>query len=77
MNDDALAAQEVRGRAARLSEVVPGAPLNCPACRRRVDTAFSAIYTGTPEDKKLVGWQCRHCNVEHFLSADDTTSRDE
>ncbi len=64
----------VKSRAARFDEVFLGEPKRCPSCRRLVGTAWSAIYTGTPADKKLVGWLCRRCNVEHFLSADDATS---
>lgn len=56
----------IKGRGARLDEVVPDAPTHCPSCQHRVGTAFSAIYTGTPEDKTLVGWMCRRCGVEHM-----------
>ena len=36
-------------------------------CHKRVGVAFSAIYTGTPEDKTLVGWRCRRCQTSHYL----------
>ena len=57
----------VKSRGARLAEVVPGATARCPMCHKRVGVAFSAIYTGTPEDKTLVGWRCRRCQTSHYL----------
>jgi hypothetical protein len=59
----------IRSRPATLAEVgVPDVPRRCPHCRHTIDGHFMALYTGTPADKTLVGWQCLHCFTEFNLT---------
>jgi hypothetical protein len=66
----AITGAPIRSRPATLSEVgVPDAPRRCPNCRHKIGGRFSAVYTGTPAAKTLVGWMCLNCRTEFNLSS--------
>jgi DNA-directed RNA polymerase subunit RPC12/RpoP len=60
----------IKSRAAKLTEVVPGAPTRCPNCHHRVGTHFQAFYSGDPElpdTVRLEGWRCTRCGTVHDI----------
>lgn len=57
----------VKSRPVKLTDVVPGSASCCPSCDRKVGTHFTAIYDGTPDDPRLVGWRCDLCQSDHWV----------
>jgi hypothetical protein len=59
----------VKSRPARLRDLIANAPRRCPACWARIGHRFVVVYSGTPEDPKLEGWQCGRCRTTHKAEA--------